>query len=310
MKLKFIGFSKGLILTLIIISLVFSTACSSEYDDIGRQSFLNYQELEKEIEIDKVMSDMYNLLEISPRVASTNAELLAGEYIFNRFSELGLEVEKEEFTAHTSRLDRITEIASKNIIGLKKSSKADAKTLIIGAHYDTVECPGANDNTSGTTVLLEVARILSSRNLDFNIKFIAFGAEEVGLEGSKYHVLTNYPTTPDRNNIIGMINIDMVGMGTYISIQRELPHSTDKIYNLAIQASKSINIPFVSNFKGRSDHVPFEGVGIPVVFLSYGPFPHDSYHNEKDNISIIDQQCLSNTIKLLVKLISYINPDL
>ncbi|HBA05148.1 MAG TPA: DUF4910 domain-containing protein, partial [Clostridium sp.] len=91
---------------------------------------------------------------------------------------------------------------SKNIIATLKSKKKDAKTLIVGAHYDGVDTPAANDNASGISTVMESARILSKKNLDCNIKFIAFGAEEIGLEGSNYYVQSL--NSDDLQNTIAM----------------------------------------------------------------------------------------------------------
>jgi len=193
---------------------------------------------------------------------------------------------------------------SANIIALKKSEKASAKTLIIGAHYDSVDCPGANDNASGTAALMEIARVLKNVKLPFNIKFIAFGAEEVGLKGSIYHANTHYGTQASRQNIIGMINMDMVATGEGLQILRENQNSVDTLHILAQQSARILNIAFEDQWSGRSDHAPFEQSGIPVVFLQYGPVSPNLYHTEKDNMDIIDSDKLNNTIKVVLNLIS------
>lgn len=61
--------------------------------------------------------------------------------------------------------------------------------MYVTAHYDSVPfSPGANDNGSGTSVMLEMARVLKSVPSDKEIRFIAFGAEELGLLGSSHYV--------------------------------------------------------------------------------------------------------------------------
>ena len=86
-------------------------------------------------------------------------------------------------------------------------------TVVIGAHYDSVDAgPGANDNGSGTGTLLEIARAVRGRDYPFNLVFVAFGDEEIGLVGSRHYVEALTPE--ERGRIAAMINLDMVGVGT------------------------------------------------------------------------------------------------
>ena len=78
---------------------------------------------------------------------------------------------------------------SQNIIVTKPSTTSDDEIIIVGAHYDSVESsPGASDNASGTAVLLEIARVLEGVSNDKEIRFLFFGAEELGLFGSEKYV--------------------------------------------------------------------------------------------------------------------------
>ena len=98
---------------------------------------------------------------------------------------------------------------SQNII-VTKPSKTTDEIIIIGAHYDSVESsPGASDNASGTAVLLELARVLESVSTDKELRFLFFGAEELGLIGSKKYV--DEVTTEEIKRSVAMLNMDMVG---------------------------------------------------------------------------------------------------
>ncbi|MDH4206908.1 MAG: M28 family peptidase, partial [Desulfobacteraceae bacterium] len=83
---------------------------------------------------------------------------------------------------------------SQNIIGTKEGLDPSQGIVYMGAHYDTVSTsPGANDNASGVAALLEAARVLNLRGYTkATQKFIAFGAKEVGLDGSYNYVNENY----------------------------------------------------------------------------------------------------------------------
>lgn len=211
------------------------------------------------------------------------------------------EIKNESLRANLLVDTTIEDSISNNVIGVKESSNKDAKTLIIGAHYDSVDCPGANDNASGVAGLMELAYILEDSNLPFNIHFIAFGSEEIGLIGSNYNVRKNYYKSKD---VIGMINMDMIGMGEHLEILREKKYSDATFYDLASSAAKELNIEAVETYGGRSDHVSFESARIPVVFLTYAPHDPMYYHTDLDTIDTIDSSLLKNTVEVVLKMIT------
>jgi aminopeptidase YwaD len=96
-----------------------------------------------------------------------------------------------------------------NVIGTRPGGP---QTVVIGGHFDSVSAgPGANDNASGTAVMLELARVLATRPTSFTLKFAAFDAEEIGLRGSAHMVSL---LTPDQRAATrAMFNLDMVGVG-------------------------------------------------------------------------------------------------
>ena len=103
---------------------------------------------------------------------------------------------------------------SQNIIGEVRGNSN--KTIVIGAHYDTViDSAGALDNGSGVAVLLEILRIISvmagENGFQKNLLFVFFGSEELGLQGSKYYV--KHLQNTEQKNIKLMINLDEIGAG-------------------------------------------------------------------------------------------------
>jgi hypothetical protein len=113
----------------------------------------------------------------------------------------------------------------KNIICSSKQDLASSspsphynKTIIIGAHYDSrakninntdARAPGADDNASGVSALLELVRILSPLNLKYNLEFVLFSGEEQGLWGSKNYV--KYLDDNNRTKTVDLyINFDML----------------------------------------------------------------------------------------------------
>lgn len=199
----------------------------------------------------------------------------------------------------TIKVDSVNkDSTSKNIIATLKSKKKNAKTIIVGAHYDGVNTPAANDNASGISTILETARILSKKKLDCNIKFIAFGAEEIGLVGS-YHYVQSLGGE-DLVNTIAMINADMVGIGDTFSVYTAYDFKRSLTADLASSCMNYFKYPYFRQQSDRSDHVPFEAVGIPSVFLFCGP--SDNYHTDDDTADKINKQNLTNACNVVTSL--------
>lgn len=194
---------------------------------------------------------------------------------------------------------------SSNIIATLKSKKKSAKTIVVGAHYDGVDTPAANDNASGISTIIEAARVLSKKKLDCNIRFIAFGAEEIGLVGSDYYVKSlNYT---DLKNIIAMINADMVGVGDKLCVYTMNKYDSSLAADLAVSCMNQFKYANTRDISDRSDHVAFETAGIPVVFIDYGP--DNNYHTDRDTADKIKKEDLSNTCNVIASMCDEISKN-
>ncbi len=197
---------------------------------------------------------------------------------------------------------------SKNIIGTLKSNKNNAKTIVVGAHYDGVDTPAANDNASGVSTILEAARVLSKEKLDCNIKFIAFGAEEIGTVGSYYYARTL--SDDDLKNTVAMINADMVGVGNKLCVNTMNSKSNTSIADLATSCMNQFKYDNKRDYSEASDHICFEMFNIPSVYIAYGP--DENYHTDRDTIDKIKKENLSNTCNVIISLCNEIskNPEM
>lgn len=185
-------------------------------------------------------------------------------------------------------------------------AKADSKTaqeyVVIGAHYDHLgmggtsssRAPGtkaihhgADDNASGTALLLDVARRLSKLQDKpaRNVLFMAFGAEELGTLGSRHWV--EHPSVPIAS-VVAMINADMVGRMRERTLVVEGTGTAAAWTELLQKANDglSLNLKFGAEGFGASDHSSFTGVRVPVAFLFTGV--HDDYHLPSDTAEKID----------------------
>ncbi|GJL56590.1 MAG: M28-family zinc peptidase [Nitrospirales bacterium] len=183
--------------------------------------------------------------------------------------------------------------------------KLREEIVIVGAHRDHFGkqagqlFAGADDNASGTAVLLELARIMSQAKPRpaRTILFISFDGEERGLLGSKLYV--NHPTHL-LNNTVAMVNIDHVGVGNgklTVGLTR-LPKAIGE------QAATLVNLEKKSNFYGYfpgGDHVPFYEAGIPTVtVVSAGK--HPSFHQPSDTPETIQPEILENATRYVLAL--------
>ncbi|MCL1996979.1 MAG: M28 family metallopeptidase [Defluviitaleaceae bacterium] len=100
---------------------------------------------------------------------------------------------------------------SQNVI-LTVPGQSERK-IVVGAHYDSLPYPGASDNASGTSLLLESAQRIIDMDNYHTIVYVFFGAEEIGLLGA--HVYYNRLTQQERNNIVMMINADVLFEGEF-----------------------------------------------------------------------------------------------
>lgn len=189
-------------------------------------------------------------------------------------------------------------IESRNVIAEVKGTRDDV--VVVGAHYDTVPegSVGANDNASGTAVILALAEALSGQSLPFTVRFVSFGAEEVGLVGSRHYVASLSDTELGR--IKAMLNFDVVGSGAYTAVSgdRELTDVASELAaDLQVQAQTG-RLPRGAT----SDHAPFEIAGVPVLFL-WAP-DISRINSPRDTLEFVDPRRLGETFLLAETLLT------
>jgi hypothetical protein len=245
----------------------------------------------------------------------------AAKYVASQFKKYKLQPRGTDgfFQPFTAKIRRVIVTDSiretRNVIGFLDNG-ADY-TIIVGAHFDHLglgkqgsskaEKPegqihnGADDNASGVAGLLELARYFSQNDVKeaYNFLFIAFGAEELGLVGSRYFV--NNPTIPlDKINF--MSNMDMigrydpnrgVGIGGYGTCE-EWP----VVFKDVASETKFFTDKAGS---GGSDHGSFYAKKIPVLFFHTGG--HDDYHKPTDDPEKVDVKAEAGILNIQINLI-------
>ncbi len=206
-------------------------------------------------------------------------------------------------------------IATKNVVGVLEGSGPRAQeTIVVGAHYDHLGHGGmfsgslaflshdihngADDNASGTSMVLEMARRLARRPdpLPRRVVFIAFSGEEKGLLGSQYYV--EHPLYPLASTVF-MVNFDMVGR---LNEKNELTvYGTGSAAGLeslvdVLGASAGFTIKKIASGLGPSDQQSFYLKNLPVLFAFTGT--HTDYHRPSDDADRINYRGMARIADL------------
>ncbi|MFW6351515.1 MAG: M28 family peptidase, partial [Bacteroidota bacterium] len=202
---------------------------------------------------------------------------------------------------------RLMGYTSRNVAGYIDNNAES--TVVLGAHYDHLGYGGrgsrasgvhaihygADDNASGTAGVLETARFLSTEGTaNFNYIFVAFGAEEKGLLGSRYFTRSN---PYDWSKVSFMFNFDMIGRLDQGNLTL-FGTGTSPVWDELIdqQPSDELNIRKNASGVGASDHTNFYREDIPVLFFFTGL--HDDYHKPADTPDKINHQGARKVLQL------------
>jgi hypothetical protein len=222
-------------------------------------------------------------------------------YMSENFRGLGYEVKEQSIGGYHP---------GANVIAEYKGDPSSDSYVLVTAHADKVSnfCPGANDNASGSSLIIELARATKEYGPKVNVRFVSFGAEETGLNGSKAYVRS----LPDSEHAkaLGAINLDSVGAGDDLCILTSYAsrgfdgyteyvgtgHTTGWVNDLIHGTSERLGIPIERNgwSNGSSDHDPLIKNGIPATTLlrrQDGRIPN--YHNSSDKPEGIDADKLA-----------------
>lgn len=239
------------------------------------------------------------------RVTGTPTDAAAARWVGEQLGALGLVVSEQRFRAFGAT-DRLAWgwHEGVNVTGVHPG-QTDA-IILFGAHRDIAPTsgPGADDNASGTAVLLELARALTATPHRYTYVFVSFGAEEIGLGGSA-HFAAHWPDLP---RLRLMLNFDMLGWRDAVATRVEhwtyLPLPATALLRAmaarepdAIQLSRAKTLWQVAGLiEPGSDSAPFALRGYPVLFFVDGPprpgAPPHCYHAPCDTVEQVSAEAL------------------
>jgi hypothetical protein len=198
----------------------------------------------------------------------------------------------------------IDQVEGRNVLGLLEGDGRSEEIIIVGAHHDhlgatadtgedgdekLVVYNGADDNASGTSGVLEMARVFAAGPPPRrNILFMTFDAEEQGLLGSKHFV--EHPTV-SLDKVRAMVNLDMIGRLRRNELTIFGVPSGKELRDIVQRAAEAAGLEYAApgtnaGFFGASDHFSFYRQGIPVLFAFTGV--HKQYHQPEDDWELID----------------------
>jgi Zn-dependent M28 family amino/carboxypeptidase len=273
-----------------------------------------------EVSTENIRSKIIELSAYHTRHSKSKYVSEVAEWLKNEFKNMGYE--DIFFHDYTENIDG-NEFNLKNVVCKKDGVKE--KCILICAHYDsrmenlsdsTSRSPGANDNGSGVSAILEIARILHKQKLDYSLQFVFFSGEEQGLLGSKH-----YAKFVKENNIdvYRLINLDMIGYPQLnlgiVLVERD--NHADPAHN-QVKENDQDSVEFGNIMAGmssytdlqicldsiwNSDYEPFEAEGCIVIGAYDGSAeehlnPH--YHDTTDTPSLIDWNYLTSVTKMVL----------
>ncbi len=199
-----------------------------------------------------------------------------------------------------------------NIVGMLEGSDPDLRreAVIVGAHLDHLGMndllmPGANDNASGSAILLCVAEEVAKSGIGLkrSVIFILFGAEEQGVIGSEYYL--EHPVIPN-DRVKGFINLESVGRGetliagggkNYPALFEALDRNNRRYIHRKLVATFNQNLA-----RPRQDAARFMWASIPSVSFGTGgakPLPYPTYHTTRDLPETLNPDIMCDLARLV-----------
>ena len=217
------------------------------------------------------------------------------EYLAARLREFGYEPELQWFEPRPG-------VRSANVVARLRGTRDTALVYVVSSHFDSVEeGPGSDDNTSGTSALLEAARVLATRPQAATIEFAFFTGEEAGLLGSREFVRR---AVAGGKRIVGALNNDMVGFANDERIDNTIRYSNDGLRDLQHAAAFLFTdlVTYDARYYKNTDaHAYYERYGDIVGGIgSYPILGNPHYHQSHDVLETVSQHLIAEVSRTTV----------
>lgn len=277
------------------------------------------------VDADRLMAQVRTLSspDMTGRATGTEGAAKARAFILEQFTAIGLQdpgggIERPFVPGGgTNPPDQAAGDPSRpagvNLAGVCRGTEPDLPFFVVSAHYDHlgtrdgVIYPGADDNASGVAALLALASACAERPFRRSIIFVAFDAEEKGLQGARAFVAA--PPVP-KDRLALNVNLDMVARGDrrelYLAGLARYPQLKPLV--TGVTARPPAMLRFGHDAGGgqddwtlQSDHGAFHAAGIP--FLYFGVEDHPDYHKPSDTAEKIDPAFFAAAVGTILDLV-------
>lgn len=276
--------------------------------NMSAQSFIQaYKDRVNMVTQTNITTNLQEFAGFGVKKTGTTANNNALDWLKNKYLSYGYTVNdmsEDNFTYGSS--------TSKNLIITKTGTVYPNKYVIICGHYDTIVGPGVSDNGSGTSIILEAARILKNVPTEYSIKFIHFSGEEQGLVGSNHYVNNvAYQNGSQVLDIKLVLNIDQVGglignNNNTITCERDTGGvSSNNAASTAVTQElmncTTLYSPLQTNlsYAYSSDYMPFEAKGYTITGF-YETIQSNNEHTVSDTFANLDPVYVLNVGKAAV----------
>ncbi len=292
--------SLRVVLTFALAALLAIIAIGTPANGVALASVDDSKELLDDVSGANFVGTIGDLEAFNTRAYYASAGWNSSIYVHERLAELGLWVYYQD-------LD-VSGFQVRNVVAVKNGSDPAEPQYLFGAHYDsankettnysqgeTLAAPGADDDASGVAAVLEIARVLESATFTNTIKFVAFAAEEAGLNGSRYFAEQehNAGVVYENTALMDMIgfraelqNRSMIFSGSSLNtLSSSIISAVDRFdLDLSVQVVTGYEMTF-------SDHASFWEVGYPSLLMieqlvnlaAVNPY----YHTSADTLSTL-----------------------
>ena len=273
---------------------------------LSKEADKAYKEVESLISKSDIKNNFEKLTK-TQRVRGTKENKAAGRYIFDTVKDYGYDVKFQNFNGYDEKLIDLNGninrnqkkekvlFKGRNIIVKRKDVDPKLKTVIFSARYDSYKGSiGALDNAGGVAALMEMARVLSDKELSYNPEFVFFDSEHLR-RGSRHFVASL--SKEEKDNIYGVVNINSIGNKK----QRKQMFFASKEDKSELKKQCEKYFPGIVNYKSTgTDATTFTLEKIPTLcYFTYDIFasPKDvkitmkDYVKEKD-ASLVDMDTL------------------
>lgn len=219
----------------------------------------------------------------------------AREYLIGALRSFGYTVSVQEFEA-------LPGVMSANVVATLAGGEDADLVYVISSHFDSSNRgPGADDNTSGTAVLLEAARVLARHPQRASIQFAFLTGEEAGLLGAREFVRRAQATGL---SVVGVLNNDMVGWTNDHRLDNTIRYSSDGIRDIQHGAASrySALITYDARYYKNTDaHAFFDAYGDIVGGIgSYPVLGNPNYHQATDRIETVNHRLVAEVARTTV----------